>query len=508
MIPLGALRTWFTHLAAEWQVRAALAIGLSTSNAVGIAVVVVLALLVVPLPDVASETAVRVENLVVGGVTIAIAGFIGTAHAWRVLHPVVTMLRPGATPGEAEQRGVLAGPRRLFVFQAFLWAAASVLFLLLNLRHDPLLGVYVFLIVGLAGWSTSGLTYLVAERALRPVARRVLARGIPDRRFVRSVASRSMFAWGLGTGASAVGIVVAGIAVLAQPAQVSTREMALIAVVLGGIVLVVGGMAALFAAQASSEPIRTLRKALVQVQGGDFDVSVPIYDGTEIGLLQAGFNEMVTGLREREAIRDLFGRHVGEEVARAALGRDVQFGGEIREVSVLFVDVIGSTTLAEQRPPDELVALLNRFFEVVIDVVHDEGGWINKFQGDAALAVWGAPVDRDDRHSAALVAARTMGERLAAEVPELPAGIGVSTGRAVAGNVGAAERYEYTVIGDAVNEAARLTTHAKQVPARVLASQALLEGADDDETARWHELEPVQVRGRSTPTRVITPRGR
>src|SRR5690606_35628069 len=97
------------------------------------------------------ESAVRLENLLVAGVTIALAGFVGTAHAWRRLHPVVTMLRPGARPGEEEQRGVLAAPRRLFVFQAFLWAAASVLFLLLNLRHDALLGVYVFLIVGLAG---------------------------------------------------------------------------------------------------------------------------------------------------------------------------------------------------------------------------------------------------------------------------------------------------------------------------------------------------------------------
>ncbi len=505
MLAVPLPKTWFLRLAAAWQVRAGLALGLVSSNAVGIGVVLVLALLVVPLPPAADAPGVRWENLAAAAITVAVAALLGVRHAWKVLHPVVELLRVDDPASEQQRRAVLAGPRRIFVFQASLWATAAVLFLLLNLRHDPMLGVYVFLIVALAGWSVSGVSYLIAERGLRPVARRVLAEGIPDRRFVRSVAGRTMFAWGLGTGVSAVGIVVAGLAVLVQPERVSTRELALTTMVLGSIVLLVGGLAALVAAHASSSPVRTLRQAIARVQEGDLDVRVPIYDGTELGYLQAGFNEMVDGLREREAIRDIFGRHVGEEVAHAALREGLDFAGETRDVSVLFVDIVGSTTLAEQHAPEEVVRLLNRFFEVVIDVVHAYGGWINKFQGDAALAVWGAPVHLDDRHTAALRAARIMGERLAAEVPELRAGIGVSSGRAVAGNVGTAERHEYTVIGDAVNEAARLTSHAKAVPAYVLASKVLLDGADPDETRRWRELEPVVVRGRSTPTPVITP---
>jgi len=269
---------------------------------------------------------------------------------------------------------------------------------------------------------------------------------------------------------------------------------------------VIGGLTACLAAKAASDPVRALRRAVAAVGEGHLDVEVPIYDGTEIGILQAGFNEMVAGLRERERIRDLFGRHVGDDVAMRALSTGVELGGEVRDVAVLFVDVVGSTSLAEKLPPDEVVAVLNRFFDVVIDVVHEYDGWVNKFEGDAALAIWGAPVAVEDRDTRILTAARVMGERLALAVPEVGAGIGVSSGQAVAGNVGAAERYEYTVIGDPVNEAARLTDVAKSVPGGVVANARLVEAAGAEEAARWHGLEPVVVRGRTEPTAIAAPR--
>src|SRR5207237_6672377 len=113
--------------------------------------------------------------------------------------------------------------------------------------------------------------------------------------------------------------------------------------------------------------------------------------------------------------------------------------------------------------------LLNRFFTGVVRVVADEGGWVNKFEGDAALCVFGAPADQPDHAARALRAAR----RLAAELERLgvDAGIGVSSGRVVAGNIGAEDRYEYTVIGDPVNEAARLSEAAKTRPSRLAASE-------------------------------------
>ncbi len=177
-----------------------------------------------------------------------------------------------------------------------------------------------------------------------------------------------------------------------------------------------------------ADPIRSVRRGLGEVSDGDFDVAIPVYDGSEVGLLQDGFNRMVDGLRERERIRDLFGRQVGADVARDALAGDVQLGGEVRDVAVLFADIVGSTRLATEIPPAEVVEVLNRFFAVVVATVDDHGGWINKFQGDAALAVFGAPGDRADPAGSALAAARALARRLEAEVPDCQAGIGVAFG--------------------------------------------------------------------------------
>jgi adenylate cyclase len=142
---------------------------------------------------------------------------------------------------------------------------------------------------------------------------------------------------------------------------------------------------------------------------------------------------------------------------------------------------------------------------VVVEEVDQRKGLVNKFIGDAALAVFGAPVEHDDHAGAALAAARAMATRLAEEVPDLEAGIGVSTGEAVAGNVGGESRYEYTVIGDAVNAAARLTELAKDVDGRVLASWESVEAADDDEAARWERHDTVTLRGRSSETVTAVP---
>jgi adenylate cyclase len=242
------------------------------------------------------------------------------------------------------------------------------------------------------------------------------------------------------------------------------------------------------------------------VQSGDQDVEVDVYDGSEIGLLQAGFNRMVSGLKEREELRDLFGRQVGEDVARQALERGITLGGEELEVAVLFIDLVGSTEIAHQRPPTEVVELLNDFFCVVVDVVDEHGGTVNKFIGDAALVVFGAPLPHDDAAGAALAAARTLRERLSDAVPHLDIGIGVSAGTAVAGNIGAQQRFEYTVIGDPVNEASRLTELAKQHDGRVLASHAALDRAgDDDERSRWDAVGEETLRGRAEPTRLAAP---
>src|SRR6478609_2397106 len=216
---------------------------------------------------------------------------------------------------------------------------------------------------------------------------------------------------------------------------------------------------------------------------------------------------MMQDSAERRVLRELFGQHVGEDVARRALQFGTELGGETRFVAVLFVDMVGSTATASERPPGEVVELLNEFFRVVVDVIDQHHGFVNKFMGDAALAIFGAPLDRPDAPTAALAAARELREVLR-EVPGLDIGIGVSAGLAVAGNIGAANRFEYTVIGDPVNEASRLTELAKDQQGRVLASSSALYFADESEQDYWETGDEVQLRGRRKKTLLAWPKDR
>ena len=152
----------------------------------------------------------------------------------------------------------------------------------------------------------------------------------------------------------------------------------------------------------TATPVRVVRSALKRVEEGDLDCNVVVFDGTELGELQRGFNSMVHGLRERERVRDLFGRHVGREVAAAAEQQRPKLGGEERHVAVIFVDIIGSTQLVTGRPATEVVELLNRFFAVIVEEVDRHHGFVNKFEGDAALAVFGAPNHLDNPEDEAL----------------------------------------------------------------------------------------------------------
>lgn len=149
--------------------------------------------------------------------------------------------------------------------------------------------------------------------------------------------------------------------------------------------------------------------------------------------------------------------------------------------------------------------LLNRFFAVIVDEVDQHCGLVNKFEGDAVLAVFGAPNRLDKPEDQALAAARAIARRLDDEVPECRAGIGVAAGKAVAGNVGAKERFEYTVIGEPVNEAARLCELAKDEPERLLASSDTVDAASENERSNWSLGETVTLRGHDQPTRLAAP---
>jgi adenylate cyclase len=176
-----------------------------------------------------------------------------------------------------------------------------------------------------------------------------------------------------------------------------------------------------------------------------------------------------------------------------------------RHAAVIFVDIIGSTQLVTGRPAAEVVQLLNRFFAVIVEEVDRQQGLLNKFEGDACLAVFGAPNRLDCPEDAALAAARAIARRLDEEMPECRAGIGVAAGQVVAGNVGARQRFEYTVIGEPVNEAARLCELAKSVPGRLLATSDTIEGATEEERRHWTLGETVTLRGHDEPVRLALP---
>jgi adenylate cyclase len=301
-----------------------------------------------------------------------------------------------------------------------------------------------------------------------------------------------------------IGIAVAALFGLTLQ-SLSETQFALAVLSLAIVTLIFGFVLMWLLSWLTATPVRVVRSALKHVEEGDLDCNVVVFDGTELGELQRGFNSMVDGLKERERVRDLFGRHVGRDVAAAAEQQKPKLGGEERHVAMIFVDMIGSTQLVSGRPATEVVDLLNRFFAVIVEEVDRHHGFVNKFEGDAALAVFGAPNHLDHPEDEALAAARAIGERIRTEVPECDAGIGVAAGQAVAGNVGAKERFEYTVIGEPVNEAARLCDLAKSRPSRLLASSDTLAGATDREAGNWSLGDSVTLRGLDEPTRLAVP---
>jgi adenylate cyclase len=408
-------------------------------------------------------------------------------------------------PTAEEHRKALRLPLRQTKIAALSWIVSIPIFVVVNLfLTPPGFVVVIGVTIALGALTTSAVIYLLAERILRPVTAMALAARLPAGRVAPGVRERLAIAWAVGTGIPLLGILVIGMVGLTR-SNVDTAYLAAAAMFLGGVALGVGLIVTLFVARAIADPVTSVRAGLERVESGDLEAFVRVDDGSEVGLLQAGFNRMAEGLREREQLRDLFGRQVGKEVARAAVEQGTRLGGEEREVAALFIDFVGSTTMALRMPPEEVVALLNRFFAIVVDVIEVEGGFVNKFEGDAALCVFGAPLDRADPAGEALCAARRLAARLSDEVPEVGFGIGVSAGRAVAGNIGAEERFEYTVIGDPVNEASRLCELAKQQPQRVLASEAALKLAAGAERASWTVGEPVTLRGRDEPTPLASP---
>jgi adenylate cyclase len=444
------------------------------------------------------NTAVVVVLVVLATVGVAVAGVLSLAPTLRWY---VAGDEPTAQQREAATK--IVGRQSAILLTA--WCVAGAIFALLNLAGGVQLLLPILLGMLLGGPAAAGMGMLLVQRTLRPIVRAATL-GREPRLAVPGVFARLVLLWflcsALPIGVIATLIVLRSYGWLIQksaPLDVPVLMVSLAALLLGLPIM-------LLTSRSISDPVGEVADAMAEVEHGRMGTYVGAYERSQIGRLQTGFNRMVTGLAERDRLRDLFGRHVGTDVAHRAIEEGASLSGDVVEAAVLFIDLVGSTQLAESRPPQEVAEVLNDFFRIVVGAVDEHHGLINKFAGDAALAVFGAPLRTREPASAALATARALGTQLR-QLPVVDFGIGVSAGRVFAGNIGAENRYEYTVIGDAVNEAARLADLAKTADRRILCSAAAIDRADEAERVHWAECYSTMLRGRSEATHVSAPAG-
>ncbi|OBK87283.1 hypothetical protein A5649_18255 [Mycolicibacter heraklionensis] len=473
------------------------------TNLLGVAVDVLLVAVAFPVPNVFTDAPRWLTfGLVPAYVVIAI--FAGTYGITRRTIQKLRWAIKEQSPTRDDERNAFLTPWRVAQVVLALWGVATVLFTVLYGLYDKIFIPIIGFTMSVCGILVATACYLFTEFALRPVAAQALAAGPPPRRILSGIMGRTMMVWLLTSGVPILGIGLT--ALFAVVLKNLTLTQFGVAVLIASVTtLVFGFLLMLILSWLTATPVRVVRAALRRVEQGNLQGDLVVFDGTELGELQSGFNAMVHGLRERERVRDLFGRHVGREVAAAAEREQIQLGGEERHVAIIFVDIVGSTQIVTAKPATEVVTLLNRFFAVVVDEVDRHQGLINKFEGDATLAIFGAPNHLDQPEDEALAAARGILYRLADEVPEIRAGIGVAAGQVVAGNVGAKERFEYTVIGEPVNEAARLCELAKTHPVPLLTTAKTMYAASISEQAHWVVGDSIVLRGYEAPTVLASP---
>jgi adenylate cyclase len=221
----------------------------------------------------------------------------------------------------------------------------------------------------------------------------------------------------------------------------------------------------------------------------------------------------LTERRERLEIRRMFSLYLSPKLVSRleANPKLVSLGGERKQVTLMFTDLAGFTKVSEKLPPERVQALLNRHFDEMVDIIHRHDGLIDKFIGDAVMAFWGAPID-DPKHAlnalnAAIEMQRTMeklrGDLVADGLPAVHMRIGLNSGDAVIGNMGAKEKIQYTAIGDTVNLAARLEGINKLYGTPIIVSEATAQLAG--ESVKLRKLDRVKVSGKELPVTIYTP---
>lgn len=317
-------------------------------------------------------------------------------------------------------------------------------------------------------------------------------------------------------GKQAIGAIAAGLST--APLDQKIASITTQGILLALITLIVGGLLTAIFTRQITHPLTELANVTARMTDGDLSIRVQTNSRDEIGRLGQAFNEMAIGLQEREWLRDTFGRFVSREVVDAIRTGEVRLQGEHRMVSVLFCDIREFTDFSERHTPQEVVAMLNEFLPLVVLAAQKNGGTVNKFGGDSTLVIYGAPREIEDSAYRAVltaldirIALSKLNARLAADGEgPLRVGIGINTGLALAGAIGPNERQEYTVIGNAVNLAARIDGLNKQFPEHdILISGWTYEAlADHRNEFEQIPLGLIPIRGKHEPVEIWAVKGR
>lgn len=284
---------------------------------------------------------------------------------------------------------------------------------------------------------------------------------------------------------------------------------------LAAIGLVISLIGSIRIARRITRPVKALAEAASRVESGDYRGvgAAAAQSGDEIGALAAAFNNMSRGLSERDRMRDVLGKVASPEIAARLLEQKIELGGEERAVTVLFADIRNFTSLCERLTPHQSLELLNRYLACINDVIDQHDGIIDKYTGDGVMALFGAPIARIDDPKRAILAAleiikrvEELGVNLASEgLPNPAIGIGINTSQVIAGNVGTPARFNYTVLGDGVNLAARLENLTKRYQVPLVVGQQTRELATG---LVYRELDKVRVRGKSVAVHIFQPMAR
>ena len=343
------------------------------------------------------------------------------------------------------------------------------------------------------------------ERVLRPVLEDV-GRGsnASAKAYERGFSLRTRLLVGLPAINVVTGVVAVGLT--GQGHHLELADLGLAVLVSAVIAGTISGALILLLADSVSAPIGALHDATERVAVGDFSVRVPVVTTDETGALACSFNEMATGLEQRERLREAFGAFVDPQLTERVLEQGTDFAGEEVDLSLLFMDIRGFTSYAEQADARDVVARLNDLYGAVVPVILRQGGHANKFIGDGLLAVFGAPDRLPDHADRAVAAALEIAELVRNRYRgELRVGIGVNTGRVVVGTIGGGGRLDFTVIGDAVNTAARVESATRETGDDVLITDATRTALSRD-SAVWDERQPVALKGKAHAVTLYGPR--